>query len=407
MTGLKEKDVYDLSDDELAELLSDFSPKERPQREWSAEEEGIIAGFDEVRDFFRVKKRLPAQEAVDMIERLLAIRLLTMQSKPVCFDLLKGFDSDGLLTMNIPLKTEASSLNLDELAELLGNDLDGDLFELEHVRPADERFQPELVAERKPCKDFSLYRTMFDSVNRELKEGTRKYYSMQGAKSKPIQAGEFYVLYGQTAYIADVGKFFVNTQGKRRDARMRVIFSNGTESNPLMRSFQRAMYKDPNARGISESDLGGLFESAGTIETGLKTNGTIYVLRSCSDNPVIKEHRELIHKIGFTTTSVKSRIANAALDPTYLMAEVEVAATYDLYGIDPVKLENLIHRVFSSVQLDIEITDRFGKKVKPREWFMVPLTVIDELMSGVQNGRAEGLHYDPQKALLVADTLSS
>lgn len=70
------------------------------------------------------------------------------------------------------------------------------------------------------------------------------------------------------------------------------------------------------------------------------------------------------------------------------------------------KLENLIHRVFSSVRLDIEITDRFGKKVKPREWFMVPLPVVDELIAAIQSGRAEGLRYDPLQAKLVSDDTS-
>ena len=406
MTGLNDKDVFELSDDELAELLSDFAPKEKPQRERTPEEERIIAGFAEIRDFFRLRDRIPAREAEDIVERMLAIRLQTVQTHPVCSELLKDFDPDGLLTMSVPSKTDVSSMNPDELAELLGNDLDGDLFALEHVRPADERFQPESVAERRPCKDFARYREMFDTVTKELKEGTRHYVSLQGEKNKEIHAGEFYVLHGQTAYIAEVGKFFENTVAKLWDARMRVIFSNGTESNYLMRSFQRAMYKDPNARGITESDLAAIFESAASDVEGLKTNGTIYVLRSRSDDPVIREHRNLIHKIGVTKTPVKTRIANAALDPTYLMADVEVVATYDLYGIEPVKLENLIHRVFSSVQLDIEITDRFGKKVKPREWFMVPLPVVDELIAAIQSGRAEGLRYDPLQAKLVSDDTS-
>jgi len=42
------------------------------------------------------------------------------------------------------------------------------------------------------------------------------------------------------------------------------------------------------------------------------------------------------------------------------------------------RLENLIHRIFGAARLDIEITDRFGQPVIPREWFLVPLCVIDE-----------------------------
>jgi Meiotically up-regulated gene 113 len=69
---------------------------------------------------------------------------------------------------------------------------------------------------------------------------------------------------------------------------------------------------------------------------------------------------------------------NAKLDPTFLMADVEVVATYGLYNINRTELENLIHRIFDSARLDIEIKDRFGQPVIPREWYLVPLFVIDE-----------------------------
>jgi hypothetical protein len=52
----------------------------------------------------------------------------------------------------------------------------------------------------------------------------------------------------------------------------------------------------------------------------------------------------VIHKIGVTGGKVEKRIANAKVDPTYLLADVKVVATYPLYGIDRNKLEKLIHR---------------------------------------------------------------
>jgi hypothetical protein len=67
--------------------------------------------------------------------------------------------------------------------------------------------------------------------------------------------------------------------------------------------------------------------------------------------------------------SIDQRIAGARLQPTFLMADVEVVATYELYNINRTKLENLIHRVFGSARLDIEIKDRFGQPVVPHEWF--------------------------------------
>src|SRR3546814_4522529 len=90
-------------------------------------------------------------------------------------------------------------------------------------------------------------------------------------------------------------------------------------------------------------------------------SGTIYVLRSKADHPLVAANRDLLHKIGVTGGDVARRIANAKLDPTFLMADVEIVATYTLYNINRVKLENLIHRIFAPAQLNIEIKDRFGK----------------------------------------------
>ena len=61
------------------------------------------------------------------------------------------------------------------------------------------------------------------------------------------------------------------------------------------------------------------------------------MLRSLSNLPYVAEHRELIHKIGVTGGSVEARIAHAPHDATYLLADVEVVATYKLADINPHK----------------------------------------------------------------------
>ena len=124
------------------------------------------------------------------------------------------------------------------------------------------------------------------------------------------------------------------------------------------------------------------------------------MLRSKSDHPVVAANRDVLHKIGVTGGDVERRIANAKLDPTFLMADVEIVATYELYNINRTKLENLIHRIFDPARLDIEIKDRFGKPVIPREWFLVPLFVIDEAVEKIKDGTITGYTYDPKAALL-------
>lgn len=132
-----------------------------------------------------------------------------------------------------------------------------------------------------------------------------------------------------------------------------------------------------------------------------RRSGTIYVLRSKADHPEIATRRDLIHKIGVTGGNVPRRIANAATDPTYLMADVEVVATYQLYNIDRVKLEALIHRVLEPARLTITLTDRFGQPVSPREWYLVPLFVIDEVIDRIRDGSITAYAYDTARGALV------
>lgn len=131
-------------------------------------------------------------------------------------------------------------------------------------------------------------------------------------------------------------------------------------------------------------------------------SGTIYVLRSQSTHPFVTEHRELIHKIGVTGSKVETRIATATKDATYLLADVEVVATYKLHNLNRTRLENIFHRLFGAAQIDLTIEDRFEHSVKPREWFLVPLHVIDEAVQRIRDGSITDVIYDPQTARLVS-----
>ena len=127
------------------------------------------------------------------------------------------------------------------------------------------------------------------------------------------------------------------------------------------------------------------------------------MLRSLSNHPFVAEHRELIHKIGVTGGKVETRIANAEKDATYLLAEVEIVATYKLHNLNRTKLENIFHRVFGAAQLDLTIEDRFGNPVKPREWFLVPLHVIDEAVQRIRDGSITAVVDDPKMARMTGE----
>lgn len=266
---------------------------------------------------------------------------------------------------------------------------------LRHVRSSAEKKAAEEIANRQKCEDFSTFKPLFDKVQQELDSGLRETRRFE--RKAEIEKGRFYILAGQKAYVADMEQPSTNEHGNV-DARLRVIYDNGTESNLLMRSLQKALQQDENGRRIIEPHAGPLF--SGEAEEGDERSGIVYVLRSKSDNPLVAANRTVVHKIGVTGGSVERRIANAKLDPTFLLADVEVVATYRLYNINRSKLENVIHRVFGPGKLDISIKDRFGNPVVPREWFLVPLQAIDEAIERIKDGTIGDYQYDPSGAAL-------
>jgi hypothetical protein len=333
------------------------------------------------------------------------VRLDQLRKLPEAHALLAALDAHGLLAGGTKAATSVDELDEDALLAELGVEVptedEQDIRVLKHVRSAAEKRLAEEIASRDKCEDFDQFKHLFDAVRQELQSGVRQAISLQSKEKTldDIAQGAFFIIGGQIAYVADLGEEFTTEYG-RRDSRLRVVFDNGTEASVLMRSLQRSMHRDEATRLISDPDAGPLFGTE--IGPNDIESGTIYVLRSHSKHPFVLEHRELIHKIGVTGGTVEARIAGACTDATYLLADVEVVATYKLHNLNRVKLEGLFHRLFGAVQMDLTILDRFGRPVKPREWFLVPLSVIDEAVSHLQSGTLTSVEYDPQTASLVA-----
>ena len=390
--------------DELAAELAEFAEPEkkgaRPPRE-----ERIIAGFEEIQRFFEKHGRAPQHgEGRDIFERLYAVRLDRLRALEECRSILAPLDHQGLLSGAVISVPQHDAIDEDELmAELAGAAGDSTITELRHVRASVEKRAAEEIANRAVCADFDSFKPLFERVQRELKSSIRQSLpvdKMDEIKLAKIQQGQFFIVGGQIAYVAEVGQDF-RTEYDRRDSRLRVVYDNGTESNLLARSFQRSLYPDKDNAGriITDPSAGPLF--ADEHDADDLASGTIYVLRSKSDNPLVAANRDVLHKIGVTGGKVETRLANASLDPTFLLAEVEVVATYVLYNVNRVRLENLVHRVFDPAQLDIEIKDRFGNPVRPREWFLVPLFVVNEAVERIKDGTITDYIYDPAAARLV------
>jgi Meiotically up-regulated gene 113 len=391
--------MTDFDLDELRSELDDFAAPQK-QAGRSPREERIIAGFEEVQRYVEQHGHPPRHgEDRDIFERLYAVRLDRLRTLEECRTLLAPLDHQGLLSVE-GQQPDADGDEIDDdelLAELAGVATEGgDISELRHVRSSVEKRAAEEIANRQQCVDFDRFEPLFRQVQKELDAGVRQTRPFE--LKAEIRPGSFFIVGGQKTYVADMGEVFTNAQG-RTDARLRVIFDNGTESNMLMRSLQRALHKDEAGRRITDPTAGPLF--ADLRADGDEASGTIYVLRSKSDHPVVAANRDVLHKIGVTGGSIERRIANAADQATFLLADVEIVATYELFNINRTKLENLIHRIFEPARLEIEIKDRFGRPVVPREWFLVPLQAVNNAVEKIRDGTIAGYVYDPKRADLV------
>jgi hypothetical protein len=383
----------------LGELGVDTSSGQSGGR--SAKEQRIIAGFEEIERFVEEHGRLPQHgENRDIFERLYAVRLDRIRESAECREVLKDLDSRGLLSVKdqAPATIAEDGPSDEELLASLGAGAseENDVAKLVHVRSREEIRAAEEIAQRAPCKDFDEFKPIFERVQRDLETGKRQ--TVKYKDKAEVKKGDLFILDGQKVLVADLGERFVSDYG-RPDRRLRVVYDNGSESDLLVRSLQRALYKDKASRRITEPGFGPLFSDI--EEEDDLASGYVYVVRSKSEHPFVAANRSVIHKIGVTGGDVKSRLANAKKDPTYLLADAEVVATFKLANVNRKALEALLHKFFGSARLDLELKDRFGAQVEPREWFLVPLPVIDEAIQRIKDGTIGACRYDPETASLT------
>ena len=295
------------------------------------------------------------------------------------------------------IKSLEDIFNDDDLG-LLDDGKDGDIFKIKHV-PV-QRAATDEVAKRKRCKDFDQFEHLFKNVHRELREGKRKLLPFND-KGYQLVEGNYYVLNGLLVYLADINftSEAKTVDGKRfrKDGRTRTIFENGTESTMLYRSLAKALYKDGRiVSETNEQENSNFYTNFGGITEDDTSTGYIYILKSKSTDPRIQSYDHL-YKIGFATTTVEKRIANAKKEPTYLMADVEVIAEYQAFNINPQKFEYYLHAFFGESCLDLLVADKQGKNHQPKEWFIAPLQVIQQAVELLVNGQIMSYQYNKFK----------
>lgn len=397
--------MSELSDLELLSALG-VEATAKKKATLTPKQERIIAGFEEIQRFVEEHGHPPRHgEDKGVFERLYATRLDQIRKLAECRELVTELDTQGLLDAD----DFDQEINFDEIddVELLAQlgveaPKDNDITELKHVKTRAEIKAREEIANRAPCVDFDKFKPLFLEVQSNLDNGSMEAKLLKDQKNQDYMAqinkGDWFIVNGQKAYVAQFSDQRIHGFDKN-DYRVRVIYDNGTENELLLRSLQKALYEDESGRRIVSLSAGPLFDD--NIDEDDLSSGTIYVLRSKLDHPVLNQSRDVIHKIGVTGGDVKKRIGNAKTDPTYLMADVEIVATYELFNINRQKLEALLHRFFDNAKMEIQIMDRFGKPVVPREWFLVPLFVIDEVVEKIKDGTIGEYRYDTESAALI------
>ncbi|WP_462432006.1 GIY-YIG nuclease family protein [Bacteroides nordii] len=356
----------------------------------------LLSNFEEIVNFFEENNREPQHASTDIKEFQLYCRLKAIRESAEMVKELKDFDFYGLLSgSNISNITFDDIIGNDPL-NLLGGDFNEEIFSLNHVKQT-ERISPEYISRRKFCRDFDKYQPMFEALQKDLEEGTRK---LAVYHPEDLGPGNFYVLGGIILYLesvdGNISTYKYNSGERRRfDGRTVCIFDNGTTSDMLFRSLDKALQKD----GYSVTKFEEPIAAEKQIDERDEAGGYVYVLKS--------RHAKLrnipdVYKIGSTNSSVTERIKNATKEPTYLYAGVDIVETYRCFNIGARELEDRLHSFFDEVRLNINIPDERGVIISPREWFCVNLSVISEAVDKIISGTISNYIYDPHSRSIIS-----
>lgn len=369
-----------------------IKPIVRPQ----TEEERTVMKFEEINRFIKDHNAEPANNPDDIMEKQLYFRLKSIRENPELSSKLKGIDIYNLLPEQM-LQSEPATLedimNSDDFG-MLDTDPEHDIFTIKHGKPVNRTVGTfDHVAKQKKCKDFDKFEHLFKSCQDDLKNNKRRL--LKFANEASIKPGAFFVLRGMLLYIDTVGDF--SYRNHRQQARTRCIYENGTESDILRNSLAKTMYSEGQI--VSENVDDTLKTMAGITEED-ESNGSIYILKSLSKDPQVKAIENL-YKIGWSSTSVEDRIKNAINEPTYLMAKVKIVETYKTFNVNAQKFEDLLHKFFKPAQVLIDVIDNNGTRCSPKEWFDVPLGIIQQAIALLASGEIVKYKYDPETQNIV------
>lgn len=380
-------------------LLADVTaPRKR-----TTSSDRLIAGFQEILAFYEANGRLPED---NQSEGSLFHKWKGLLKNEKRIERCRPFDDLGILPQPEQIVEEPQAeyhhheLTEEEQLEAILNDplladieagADLGLFDIpEYMRQRlDARKEADYIGKRRPCEDFDKYADGFKEIQLGLNTGK---YRLAKFSIKYLQTGRYFIEDGIIGYLVGIENDAVDKYGTR-DGRTRIIYENGAEADIKFKTLTKNLsvtgYSVIDCSDITSEEL----EQCFTLNENDVESGTIYVLRSKSTRPEIAAIKDL-YKIGFTITSVESRIANARKEPTYLCADVEVVATWKVYNVKSSTFEALIHKLFNTVQLQVTVDGH-----QPKEWFIVPFKIIEQAVVGIIKGKP--MMYDSQLQQLI------
>lgn len=375
----------------------------RPRAARTPEGERDAELVREVNRFFERTGRVPDPEAADYEEMRLAILWAGLTRRGPAGDLAEE-DVNRLLSG--PPLTLTDEPDADDVPASFDDDeLDvSDAFTtIRHVTPVEDRLVPDHRAEFYPCHDFDRFRDMFAQTQAALEAGEREVRPINFNEEIRVDEGSLFIRKGLLTYVAE--KAEMTARAGKRDHRLPIIFSNGMERDPLLSSFRKALADDATARAVHRHGLGAM--DLDWEADRIDLTGTVYVVRSKSKEPAIAEVSGILLKIGVTTQEVRRRVADACNDPTFLLAPVEVVATYDFINLNWRKVQEPLHRFFDAARpRDLWITNRLGRKVYPREWLYVLPEHVSRAVQAIRDGNLHDLEYDPESRIIRDKTLT-
>jgi hypothetical protein len=361
-------------------------------------DERLASSFDEINDFIEKNEREPKPDINNISEYQLYSTLKGLRENEEKTMALEPQDKYGLLN------TEKKEIN--SIDDIFGDDSldileDGsDLFTFKHTPKDFERAKADFVGKRVKCKDFDKYEDMFKEVQTDLALGKRKLVEF---KLSDLKDGNYYVHNGILFLLEKI----YNRENKsdlkdtHKDGRTRCIFENGTESNILVRTVGKNL--STNGKAVTQNVdkvIEEFTETFSGITNEDRETGHIYVLTSQSEKEEIAS-LENLYKIGYTSTSVQERIKNAENEPTYLMASVNIESSWMCYNMNAKKFEALIHRFFGHTCLEVDVFDNNGIRHIPREWFIVPLEAIEQVIILIIRGEIVNYRYDKENEIII------